>query len=260
MQQRDSTQVSRVHSSRNEGNKEVVLLTARSTDWKDLPEPDLTLVPRLITWFDAHGRRFPWRDATSEYHILCAEIMLQRTKAAQVAPVFLDFSRQYSKPEDFLQDGLNASHQIFRRLGLTWRAPLFVELHRMLVERHGGNVPREACAIMGLPGVGAYVAAAVRVFAFGESLTVVDSNVLRILGRYHGVSFPEYARRSIRVLNWAKRLAPGDPSACRRWNWALIDLGALICTSAIHRVEECPISEGCWFTNQEMLVRSPIWP
>ena len=49
----------------------------------------------LITWWKAHGRSFPWRLATNPFHILMAEMMLRRTQARQVVPVYARFVEQY---------------------------------------------------------------------------------------------------------------------------------------------------------------------
>lgn len=215
--------------------------------WRDLPPPDATIAPRLLRWFKLHGRPFPWRETTTPYHLLVAEIMLQRTRAAQVVPVFLNFTRTYPKPANFVRRGPGAAREVFQSLGLLWRADQFWNLHRVLLEKYGGVIPRDPAELHSLPGVGDYVAAALRVFAFGEILTILDSNVLRILGRYFGISFPDHARRSGRVQAWATQLAPNDPGDCRPFNWALIDHGASICLATRPRLIECPILQGCIF-------------
>lgn len=171
--------------------------------------------------------------------------MLQRTHAVQVEPVFREFCARFASPSDVLRAGRRVVDGTFRRLGLLWRADQFWKLQTALVRDHGGEVPRSYHELCMLPGVGEYVSTAVLVFGFGERLTVLDSNVLRILGRYFGIEFPDHARRSGRVRRWANLLAPADPEACRRYNWALIDLGALVCTSQVPRHDACPIRDGC---------------
>lgn len=173
--------------------------------------------------------------------------MLQRTHARQVEPVFEEFRRRFAGPQHVIEAGRDTVDHLFQQLGLLWRAELFWRLQQTLVTQYGGSVPREDAALRSLPGVGAYVSAAVRTFAFGERHTVLDSNVLRILGRYFGVDFPDHARRSRRVQRWADELAPSDPESCRRYNWALIDLGAMICTPDTPAHDACPIAVGCWY-------------
>lgn len=219
-------------------------MTRRS--WEQLPPSTGDLAKPLISWFNQHGRSYPWRTTTDPFLILSAEIMLQRTRADQVAPVFRRYADRLSKPRDVLDAGRDYVDRIFSGLGLRWRADTFWELHQRLDVDQEGVVPSSYEELKALPGVGPYVATAVRVFSFGASETVVDSNVLRILGRYFGVDFPDHARRSPRVLEWASNLAPRDSVDCRKFNWALIDLGAQVCTPTDPVHDACPIAEECW--------------
>lgn len=221
----------------------------RPFSWKNLPPADYTFTNRLLSWFDKHGRSFPWRSSRNPYHILAVEIMLQRTRADQVAPVYSNFVSKYDGPEDLLRAGRDAVMHIFERLGLRWRGQLFWDLQHALIARHNGVVPQDQKALLALPGVGPYVSTAVRVFAFGESATVIDSNVLRVLGRYFGISFPDQARRSPRVIAWAGQMAPQDSEQSRRFNWALIDHGATICIPGDPRCYECPLRGQCWYAH-----------
>jgi A/G-specific adenine glycosylase len=71
-----------------------------------------------------------------------------------------------------------------------------------------------------LPGVGAYTAAAIRNFAFGEAVLPVDTNVRRVQDRT-GASFgPRCAQ-------------------------ALFDLGATVCLARVPRCAVCPLAEAC---------------
>ena len=63
------------------------------------------------------------------------------------------------------------------------RAKRVWECAVVLTERHGGRVPDDDDALMALPGVGAYTAAAVASFAFGRRAVVLDTNVRRVIGR-----------------------------------------------------------------------------
>lgn len=216
-------------------------------DWKQLPQLEPGLPSDLISWFDEHGRNFPWRETRDPYHLLCVEVMLQRTRAKIVKKYFEEFSRRFRRPEDFVSAGREESDKIFDAIGLRWRAKYFWEMHVQLVKKFQGEVPRSFDTLRSLPGVGQYAASAVCVFAYEESRTVLDSNVLRILGRYFGIRFPDHARRSARVRRWASRFAPADPGRCRKWNWALIDFGSLVCTPSSPECSGCPVSASCWY-------------
>lgn len=212
---------------------------------RELPRPDRFLTRKLLEWFAAHGRSFPWRSIHDPYHVLCAELMLQRTRASQVVPVFTEFVERFPDPQSFVKAGEEEAVRLFSRLGLNWRAGFFWEFHRTLLNEFEGEVPREHAKLLSLPGVGEYAATAVRVFAFGERDTIVDANVLRIFSRFFGILFPEHLRRNQAFRRWALMFAPEGGTDCRSFNWALIDHGATVCTPQRPKCSVCPLLERC---------------
>src|SRR5262249_48857261 len=72
-------------------------------------------------------------------------------------------------------------------LGVAHRTARLPHLGRSLVERHGGHVPRGRQELLALPGVGEYVANAVRAVAFGEREPLLDPNIIRLIGRVFGL-------------------------------------------------------------------------
>jgi A/G-specific adenine glycosylase len=49
----------------------------------------------LLRWYKRHGRSYPWRESPTPFHVLIAEMMLQRPKADQVVPVYLKLLNKY---------------------------------------------------------------------------------------------------------------------------------------------------------------------
>lgn len=215
--------------------------------WKNLPPPDPELTDAIVAWYREHGRGFSWRPVRDPWLILCVELMLQRTRASQVEPVFDEFAARYSEPAEVVAAGLDATEEIFKQLGLRWRAEYFFDLQRQLAEKFDSQVPQEEDVLLSLPGVGRYAASAVRVFAFGMCETVVDSNVLRVVGRYFGIDFPDHARRSPRVGDWLSAMAPREPEVAREFNWGLIDFATSVCRPADPACSECLLQKRCWF-------------
>lgn len=211
-----------------------------------LPPPDVGLVGPLLDWFAEHRRHFPWRETRDPYLVLSAEVMLQRTRADHVAPVYEGFRDRYLGPAAVVAEGRTAVDDIFAQLGLLWRAEHFWRLQHALAES-GGVPPDSIEDLQRLPGVGAYAATAVAVFAFGQRAVVVDSNVLRIFGRYYGLEFDDGARRRTRVLEWASSHATAGGDECRNLNWALLDLGATVCVPRAPHCQICPLVSRCEF-------------
>ncbi len=131
------------------------------------------------------------------------------------------------------------------RLGYPRRALRLHETATIVTSRHGGVVPDDVDALLALPGIGSYTAAAVASFAFGQRHAVLDTNVRRVLARLvagqprPGVA-PSPAERRM-----AEALLPAEPAVAARWAVAVMELGALVCTAASPRCEECPVAAQC---------------
>lgn len=128
-------------------------------------------------------------------------------------------------------------------LGYNRRA---LNLHRLALEvtfQHDGRLPVSREQLLTLPGVGTYTAAAVLSFAFERPVAVIDTNVGRVLARAV-LGYPDSKAGGVStVARTAQSLLPAAGS--RDHNLALMDLGALVCTSRSPACEACPVSSGC---------------
>ena len=100
-------------------------------------------------------------------------------------------------------------------------------------------------ALLALPGIGDYTAAAVASFAYRRRHVVLDTNVRRVLARaVSGVEFPPASvTRAERDL--ALDLLPDDGSTAATWAVATMELGATVCVAAGPRCADCPVTELC---------------
>ena len=74
--------------------------------------------------------------------------------------------------------------ELIRTIGLfRTKAKNLVALSRILVEQHGGEVPRDRAALEALPGVGRKTANVVLNVAFGEPTIAVDTHIFRVANR-----------------------------------------------------------------------------
>lgn len=115
----------------------------------------------------------------------------------------------------------------------------------MIVARHGGEVPDNEVALLALPGVGSYTAAAVAAFAFHRRSVVLDVNVRRVLSRLaRGIDRPQaHETASERAEAW--RWVPADDAEAALWAAASMELGAVICTARAPRCGGCPVAAHC---------------
>jgi A/G-specific adenine glycosylase len=201
---------------------------------------------RIADWFKENRRDFAWRHTTDAYRLLIAEIMLRRTRAAQVGPVYEAFIERFPSPVALQTAPQAAVVKTVRPLGLTWRVPAFKLVADRLVREYGGTVPQGRNDLMSLPGVGNYVADAVRCFAYGASVAVIDTNTVRVAARYLGFIAGPESRRKQSVIDSVGKLLDADNPA--ESNMALLDFAATICCAKRPKCTICPVRKRCtWF-------------
>src|SRR5690625_2240283 len=200
----------------------------------------------VAVWFAEAARPLPWRHpATSAWGILVSEVMSQQTPVARVAPVWEEWLRRWPRPGDLARASAAEVLRAWGRLGYPRRALRLQECARAVVEDHAGEVPEEEAALLALPGVGPYTAAAVRAFAFGRRATVLDTNVRRVLARtFDGEAMPPPHLGVAERRRAESRLPAGDASAAA-WNAAVMELGAVVCTARSPDCGSCPLAAGC---------------
>jgi A/G-specific adenine glycosylase len=202
------------------------------------------LLEPVLAWYAASARDLPWRrPGTSPWGVLVSELMLQQTPVVRVLPVYRTWMERWPTPAALAAEASGEAVRAWGRLGYPRRA---LRLHACAVaitEQHGGHVPDDRDTLLTLPGVGDYTAAAVASFAFGRSHAVLDTNVRRVLGRAVTASEfpPTSVTRAEREL--AEALVPDERPEV--WAVAVMELGALVCTAARPRCEECPILDHC---------------
>lgn len=199
--------------------------------------------PALLAWFDSHARALPWRGPNiPAWHILISEVMLQQTPVSRVLDPYQVWVRRWPTPAALATDSPGQAVRAWGRLGYPRRA---LRLHGSAVAicaRHDGLVPTDLQALLALPGVGEYTARAVAAFAFGQRTAVVDTNVHRVLARaVRGTDSQGPVRAADRDELAALLPHHQAPTFCA----ALMELGALICTSVNPDCVQCPLRAGC---------------
>jgi A/G-specific adenine glycosylase len=171
--------------------------------------------------------------------------MLQQTPVARVMPVYDEWLKRWPTPGALASEPPGGAVRAWGRLGYPRRALNLHASSQAIVERHEGLVPSDYDELRALPGVGAYTAAAVASFAYGQRHAVLDTNVRRVLARLvTGIEYPPKAQTAAEV-RLAESLLPLEPSVAARWAVAVMELGALVCTARSPRCADCPVAAAC---------------
>lgn len=132
---------------------------------------------RVYRYFKDHGRSFPWRNTTDPYCIFVSEVMLQQTQADRVVPYYTHFLTQFPDINTLAhasnRDVLNA----WKGLGYNRRGLFLKRAAEHIVAEYNGEIPSDEEALISLPGVGSYTAAAIQVFAFNKPAIVIETNI-----------------------------------------------------------------------------------
>jgi len=199
----------------------------------------------VLDWYATHARDLPWRSADrSPWGVLVSEVMLQQTPVARVLPAWHEWLRRWPDASSLAAEPAGEAVRAWGRLGYPRRALRLHAAATVIRDEHGGRVPSTYDALLALPGIGDYTAAAVASFAFGARHAVLDTNVRRVLAR--AVSGRADPAPSITAAErrLAESLVPdGDDAAV--WAVAVMELGALVCTARAARCESCPVARAC---------------
>ena len=221
---------------------------------------DIAIDNALLRWYDAHARVLPWRappgaPAPDPYRVWLSEVMLQQTTVAAVKPYFAAFTDRWPTVEALAAAESVDVMAAWAGLGYYARARNLHACAKAVVADHGGHFPQTEAELRTLPGIGAYIGAAVAAIAFGEPATVVDANVERVVSRLRAIETPlPKARTEIRQITetLTPRNRPGD------FAQAMMDLGATICTFRKPNCAICPLQSTCAAVQSDAAERFPV--
>jgi A/G-specific adenine glycosylase len=206
-----------------------------------------TFVTKMLAWGEENRRAFPWRRTKNPYKVFVAESLVQRTKAAQVEPVYGVFLKRWPNALSLSKAAELQVKSVIGTLGLEYRSKRITTIAKRIAEVFGGEIPGELAGLKKLYGYGfgEYMAHAILCFAFGQDVPVVDQNVARILKRVFSLTTRADAHRDPKLWAFAGGLVP--PGRAREYNWSLLDFGALVCTPRKPKCPTCPLLRLCDF-------------
>lgn len=195
----------------------------------------------LLEWYRAGGMRtFPWRESRDPYAVLVGEVLLQRTRAEHVAPVYEEVLRRWPTYRDLGRARLSTIESVIRPLGLVKRAPILKRLGEALIQL--GGIPAEPDRLEELPGVGRYAAHAVVVFTAERNLPVVDWVIARVLRRF--LDLPKDRRPNADEDLWESAAKLADMGQARDLWLGTLDFASAVCKPR-PLCGDCPLSDDC---------------
>jgi len=204
----------------------------------------------LLRWGDTHFRDYPWRHTRDPYRIMIAEFMLHRTRADQVAPVYIDFIEKYPDIFTLAQADYSEVRKVTEHLGLHWRSRHFSEAARYIVQKCNGEFPETEEGLRNIPGIGEYIAGVIFIICYGKPHPAIDSNVARFINRVYGLHLTGEIRRKKGIKVMARELfAVQNPD---KLLFATLDFTAAICKSQSPLHEECPLKGICKHYQEEL--------
>jgi A/G-specific adenine glycosylase len=198
----------------------------------------------LLAWYRSEARDLPWRRTRDPYAVLVSEFMLQQTQVKTVLPYYDAFLARFPSFAALAAAAEEDVRAAWSGLGYYRRARNLQAASRRILTEHGGRIPADFKALLALPGVGPYTAAALSSILHGLPRAAVDGNVERVLARMTAETRPlttSAARGSVARL--AQEMF--DVRFPAEWNQAVMELGATVCAPARPDCPSCPWKRAC---------------
>lgn len=168
-----------------------------------------------------HRRPMPWRGERDPYRVLVSEVMLQQTQVDRVLGKYGRFLAAFPDFTALDRAPLAEVLELWRGLGYNRRALALKRIAGVVLERHGGVLPRDPALLVTLPGIGRATAGSLAAFAYDEPVVFIETNIRRVFlheffpGR-EGVADADLIPFVERALVAARP---------REWYYALMDFG-----------------------------------
>jgi endonuclease-3 len=179
---------------------------------------------------------------SSPFELLVAVILSAQATDKSVNIATRRLYPQANTPAAILALGVAGLTPFIRHIGLfNAKAKNVIECCRLLIERHGGQVPRDRQSLEALPGVGRKTANVVLNVAFGEPTLAVDTHVFRVANRTglaHGATPLAVEQKLLEVT---------PPEFLQHAHHWLILHGRHVCLARTPRCHECVIAAHCAF-------------
>lgn len=215
---------------------------------------------KLLDWYDEERRILPWREDPTPYHVWVSEIMLQQTRVEAVKEYYARFLETLPDVAALAAADEDTYLKLWEGLGYYSRVRNLHKAAVTIMEEYDGVIPGTAKELQKLSGIGEYTAAAIASIAFGEPVSSVDGNLLRVYARreLYRESIKDPAAKKLAYDYYMERMPedrPGD------YNQALMDLGATVCLpNGEPECFRCPWADLCEAHKHGVELEVPVVP
>ena len=226
------------------------MVKTKKAQFREASNPE-DMPAAMLDWYDRHARTLPWRVSPEDrargvvpdpYRVWLSEVMLQQTTVATVKAYFERFTARWPRVTDLAAEPQEEVLKEWAGLGYYARARNLRKCAQTVAADHGGAFPDTETALLELPGIGAYTAAAIASIAFDSRATVLDGNVERVMARLFAIKDPlPQSKKQLYAAadTLTPDLRPGD------YAQAVMDLGATVCTPRKPACGICPLMPMC---------------
>ncbi len=212
---------------------------------------------KLLDWSATQHRPMPWKGEKNPYLIWLSEIILQQTRVEQGLPYFQNFAKNYPTVKDLADAPEDDIMKLWQGLGYYSRARNLHATAKHIAYELNGEFPKMYKDILLLKGVGPYTAAAIASFAYDLPHAVVDGNVYRVLSRIFGIETPIDSTEGKKAFfKLANELI--DIKQAGKYNQAIMDFGATLCTPKLSKCTVCPFNTNCQALKNKTIHKLPV--
>jgi len=199
----------------------------------------------ILKWYKQHQRDLPWRKDRDPYNILISEVMLQQTQVGRVIPKYKEWLQAFPSLATLAKA---STHNVLRHwsgLGYNRRALYLQKFAQTIMQKFDGNIPQDEKELRKLPGIGEYTARALLCFAFDRQVTVVDTNIRKVVAvKFFAGKLPSEKK----IQSVAQQLLPKGKAY--EWNQALMDY-----SSAMLKEHKIPLAKQSTFKDSDRFFR-----
>ncbi len=175
----------------------------------------------VLGYYASNKRNLPWRETITPYWILLSEIMLQQTQVPRVLVKFAEFTERFPDIKSLASASLHDVLGSWQGLGYNRRGKFLREAAVIIVDKHGGEIPKSVELVDELPGIGKATASAIVTYTYNIPTVFIETNVRRVFLHHFFQDRQDVPDTELLPIV-AETVDKNNP---RDWYYALMDYG-----------------------------------